>query len=122
MIIDRHQLGIQAEERAARQMQDAGYQILARNFHCRLGELDIVARCGPLLIVAEVRLRSSGRFGGAAASVTAAKRARIVRATRYFLAYRPHLAALMVRFDTLLLDAVDGPIDWIEGAFENSAT
>jgi putative endonuclease len=82
-----------------------------------MGELDIVARHGGLLIIAEVRLRSSAKFGGAAASITAAKRARIVRATRFLLARQPNLAALTVRFDTLLLSSSSGPIEWIEGAF-----
>jgi len=82
-----------------------------------MGELDIVARRGGLLIIAEVRLRSSSEFGGAAASITAAKRARIVRAARLLLARQPALAALTVRFDTLLLSSSSGPIEWIEGAF-----
>ena len=91
--------------------------ILARNFRCRAGELDIVARCDRLLIVAEVRLRTSQDFGGAAASITEPKRRRIVRATSYLLMRRPDLAQLTVRFDALLLDTVDGPIDWIQSAF-----
>lgn len=82
-----------------------------------MGELDIVARRGQLLIIAEVRLRSTAKFGGAAASITAAKRARIVRAARYLLARQPSLTALVVRFDTLLLASSAGPIEWIEGAF-----
>ena len=114
---ERQRLGSAAEERAARLLQLAGYEILARNFRCRMGELDIVARRGTLLVIAEVRLRSSSRFGGAGASITAAKRARIVRAARFLLARRPHLAALAVRFDTLLLASCAGPIEWIEGAF-----
>ena len=75
------------------------------------------ARRGTLLIIAEVRLRSGGGFGGAGASITAAKRARIVRAARFLLATQPRLAALAVRFDTLLLESCAGPIEWIEGAF-----
>jgi Holliday junction resolvase-like predicted endonuclease len=39
------------------------------------------------------------------------------RAARFLLAGRPHLAALAVRFDTLLLSSSSGPIEWIEGAF-----
>jgi len=115
--LERQRLGSAAEERAARLLQLAGYDILVRNFRCRMGELDIVARRGTLLVIAEVRLRSSSRFGGAGASITAAKRARIVRAARFLLARQPRLAALVVRFDTLLLASWDGPIEWIEGAF-----
>jgi putative endonuclease len=110
-------LGVLAEERAAQLMQQQGFTIVARNFRCRSGELDIVARRGQLLVVAEVRLRSSDRYGGAAASVTSAKQARVRRATHYYLRYRPFLAALAVRFDTLLLDSADGPVEWIENAF-----
>jgi putative endonuclease len=113
----RRQLGADAEERAAQLLRSAGYAIVARNYRCRLGELDIVARRGALLVIAEVRLRSNRAFGGPAASVGAAKRARIVRATRYLLLRQPQLARLEVRFDTLLLTAIDGPIEWIEAAF-----
>jgi putative endonuclease len=115
--LERRRLGSAAEERAARLLRLAGYDILARNFRCRMGELDIVARRGTLLVIAEVRLRRSERFGGPGASITAAKRARIVRAARFLLATRPRLAALAVRFDTLLLHSCAGPIEWIEGAF-----
>ena len=83
-----------------------------------MGELDIVARRAHLLVIAEVRLRSGRQFGGAAASIDAAKRARIVRAARHLLRCRPSLARLVVRFDALLLAAADGPIEWIEAAFD----
>jgi putative endonuclease len=115
---DRSQLGSGAEIRAASLLEQAGFTVLARNYRCRAGELDIVARRARLLVIAEVRLRSGVAFGGAAASITAAKRARIVRAARYLLRCQPALAALEVRFDALLLSAPDGPIEWIEAAFE----
>jgi putative endonuclease len=114
---ERQRLGAAAEERAAQLLRRAGYAIVARNFRCRMGELDIIARRGGLLIIAEVRLRSSAGFGGPAASISAAKRARIVRAARYLLLRQPRLADLAVRFDTLLLSSSSGPIEWIEGAF-----
>jgi putative endonuclease len=116
--VDRQQLGREAEARAAQLLQQSGFTIVARNFRCRMGELDIVARRSQLLVIAEVRLRSRAQFGGAAHSITAAKRARIVRATRFLLYVRPGLAELSLRFDALLLGAPDGPIQWIEAAFE----
>jgi putative endonuclease len=115
--IERQRLGSAAEERAAQLLRQAGYAIVARNFRCRMGELDIIARRGGLLVIAEVRLRSSARFGGPAASISAAKRARMVRAARYLLMRQPRLATLAVRFDTLLLTSSSGPIEWIEDAF-----
>lgn len=115
---DTARLGTVAEVRAAVLLERAGFTVLERNYRCRAGELDIVARRARLLVIAEVRLRSSAAFGGAAASITAAKRARIVRATRYLLRCRPALAALDVRFDALLLSTADGRIEWIEAAFD----
>jgi putative endonuclease len=113
----RQRLGTQTEELAARTLQQAGFAILERNYRCRSGEIDLVARRGNLLVIAEVRLRSGTTFGGAAASITAAKRRRIVRATRYLLLCRPRLNALTVRFDALLAACAAGPIEWIEAAF-----
>jgi putative endonuclease len=114
---DRRALGELAEERAAQHLQQHGFAILARNFRCRTGELDIVARRDGLLVIAEVRMRSNSAYGGAAASITQSKQARIRRATRYLLACRPFLTTLTVRFDTLLLERPDGPMEWIQNAF-----
>jgi putative endonuclease len=118
--VDRQRLGSDAEERAAQLLLQAGYRIMARNFRCRMGELDIIARRGRQLVIAEVRLRSNAAYGGAAASISAAKRARVVRAARYLLLLRPELANLVVRFDTLLLSSSAGPIEWIQDAFRTS--
>jgi putative endonuclease len=107
-----------AEGRAARMLADAGFELVVRNYRCRMGELDLVARRGPLLVIAEVRQRTRADFGGAAASITARKRRRIVRAAGHLLQARPALARLAVRFDALLVDGADGPLEWIEAAFE----
>ena len=115
---DRRSIGQRAEERAARHLSAAGLVLLHRNYLCRLGELDIVARDGATLVVAEVRLRASAQFGGAAASITRAKQRRIVLATRHLLARYPSLQRLSVRFDALLVPADAGPVEWLRGAFD----
>ncbi len=117
-LIDRRQIGQHAEERAARHLRAAGLELLHRNYLCRLGELDIVAREGATLVVAEVRLRASAQFGGAAASITRAKQRRIVLATRQLLARYPSLQRLPIRFDALLVPADGGPVVWLRGAFD----
>ncbi|HEX5091092.1 MAG TPA: YraN family protein [Burkholderiales bacterium] len=107
--------GARAEDLCAALMQGAGLRILARNWRCRAGEIDLVAADGDTLVFAEVRLRHSAAFGGAAESVTAGKRARIVAAARHYLAGRP---AVPCRFDVLLLDAVaPARVHWIRDAF-----
>jgi putative endonuclease len=63
----------------------------------------------------EVRRRASNAFGGAAASITATKRARIVRAARNYLSRLN--TAPRCRFDALLIEGVPERIDWIRDAF-----
>ena len=116
--IDRAGIGRGAEERAAHPLCAAGLVVLYRNYRCRMGELDIVARHGPTLVVAEVRLRASARYGGAAASITRAKRRRIVLATRHLLARYPALQKLPIRFDAVLVTPGNGEIEWLRAAFD----
>ncbi len=107
--------GRRAEELCAGLLQKAGLRILARNWRCRLGEIDLVAEEAGTLVVAEVRLRRNQRFGGAAESISAAKRARLVAAARLYLAGRP---AAPCRFDVLLLDSLaPAHVQWIRDAF-----
>ncbi|ACY15024.1 YraN family protein [Haliangium ochraceum] len=92
--------GQRGEDRAAEILLGAGYSIVERNYRCRLGEIDIVAREGDCLVFVEVRARSSARWGGALATVDAAKQRRIARvAAHYLAARRPRYEAC--RFDVL---------------------
>jgi len=107
--------GARAEDLCAELLRRAGLRIVARNWRCRHGELDLVAEENGTLVFAEVRLRRDPRFGGAAESVGARKRARLVAAARQFLASRPPVPC---RFDVLLLDALElRRIEWIRDAF-----
>jgi putative endonuclease len=107
--------GKRAEELCADLLRRAGLRILARNWRCRLGEIDLVAEDAGTLVFAEVRLRRDPRYGGAAESVTAAKRARLLAAARLYLAGR---GASQCRFDVLLLDGLaPARVQWIRNAF-----
>lgn len=114
---ERQRVGAAAESLAALHLEAAGLSLLTRNYRCRMGELDLVARDGEVLVIAEVRLRRSAQFGGAAASITWQKRRRIVRATRHLLAREPALQRLRVRFDALVVEG-EGAIQWFKGAFD----
>ncbi len=116
--VDRQQLGRDAEQRAADFLKSVGLQIVTRNYRCRMGELDIVAQSGTTLVIAEVRCRSRSDYGGAAASVTARKQQRIVRASRHLLAHQPALARLPVRFDVLVVPPDGGTVEWLRAAFD----
>ncbi len=80
----RRAFGQQAEERAARYLVEQGCTVIARNWRCAGGELDIVARDGAWLVFVEVRGRRGDALGSPEESVTPAKQARLARlATAY---------------------------------------
>lgn len=104
-----------AEALAADHLQLRGLRLIERNYRCRLGEIDLILADGPTLVFAEVRLRRNPDYGGAAASITAAKRQRILGAARHYLSGRPERPC---RFDVVLLDGLDPDrIEWIKDAF-----
>jgi putative endonuclease len=116
----RHAAGRKAEDIAADFLTAQGLELLLRNYRRRRGELDVVARERDVLVIAEVRTRSSDEYGGAAASVGARKRGRIVRASLQLLQQRKDLARLPVRFDVLVVSELDGDapkVEWIKHAF-----
>lgn len=116
----RRRLGNQAEDAAASFLQAQGALILLRNYRCRCGELDIVARVGDgELAIVEVRTRSSEAYGGAAASVDARKRQRLIRAASRLLQQRKDLARLRARFDVIVVSdpCGDAQVEWIKHAF-----
>ena len=109
--------GSRAEDRAAQLFERSGLTIIARNLRCRCGELDVIARDQDVLVIAEVRQRCNNRFGGAAASISWAKRRRILCATQFFMRKHPEWNRLRIRFDAVVLDSVDGELQWIRHAF-----
>ena len=117
----RQKIGLRAENAAAAFLHSHGAHILLRNYRCRCGELDIVAQIGESeLAIVEVRTRSSSAYGGAAASIDAGKRQRLIRAATRLLQQRRDLARLRVRFDVIVVSDPFGdvpPIDWIKHAF-----
>ncbi len=119
--MDRAVLGVSAEDIAAEFLTEQGLTVLVRNYRRRSGELDIVARDGDVLVVAEVRTRSTDEFGGAAASIDGWKQHKIVRATMQLLQERKEFARLRVRFDAIVVRGADGErptVEWLRHAFE----
>lgn len=113
------EIGRAAEAAATRHLERMGYQVLQNNFRARGGELDVVAMDGAALAIVEVRYRASDQFGGGAASITVAKRQRIIRAARALLATQPLLARLPARFDVVEVSGSADALDChlIRGAF-----
>ena len=116
-------LGAFGEERAARFLRRRGYRIVERNFRCRQGEIDVIARKRDILAFVEVKLRKDERFAEAREFVTRAKQERILTAAQLYLARSPELQELQPRFDVIEVYAPrgeDGPVtvEHIENAFD----
>jgi putative endonuclease len=104
--------GAAAEALAAEFLQARGLKIVARNYRCRGGEIDLIASDGDTLIFVEVRLRSEAAFGGAGESITAAKKKRLTFAAAHYLSRLNKEPPC--RFDAVLLSSLDpGRIEWL---------
>ena len=114
-------LGARAEQIALDYLTGHGLTILERNYRRRLGEIDLVALDNGVLVIAEVRTRSSQAYGGAAASVGPLKQRRIIRAAAQLLQQRRDYAALPVRFDVVIVSGAGSAapeVNWLRHAFE----
>ena len=104
----RQDVGAGGEEAAVRHLQEKGYIIECRNYRCFLGELDIVARDGSLLVFVEVRSRSVSGFGAPAESITKAKQRRLRKLALHYLVTR-YKKERTCRFDLITVEtSADG--------------
>ena len=108
------QRGAEAEAQAAKYLEGQGLKLLERNYRCRQGEIDLVMRDGRTLVFVEVRSRARSDFGGARASITGAKQAKLIQAAQHYLVSRAVDAPC--RFDAVLIEG--GRIEWLRNAFE----
>jgi putative endonuclease len=99
--------GSWAETIAVWRLRCAGYRILARNWRCTLGEIDIVARKGRILAIVEVKSRSD--LTGALAALGPRQQARLVRAAQAFQAQHRDCLGLQLRFDAVAVGNRDAP-------------
>ncbi len=99
----------------ARHYEQAGYQVVARNWRVAGGEIDLVCRKGPTVVICEVKTRRSDRYGTAAEAVTAPKRRRLRRLAARWLADTVPTGVDEVRFDVATVDA--GTVEILEAAF-----
>ena len=112
----RAEAGARAVRNSAASASARGVTIVARNFHTRFGEIDLIGRDGATLIFVEVRLRRRDDYGGAGGSITYAKQARLKAAARGYLSRLRREPPC--RFDALLLDTLDpARIEWVRDAF-----
>ena len=105
--------GIDAEALAAEYLIARGLTVIARNYRCRFGEIDLIATDDDTLVFVEVRLRRNSRFGGALASIDYRKQRKLLLTARQYLS-RVRLEP-RCRFDAVLLDSLDARrIEWLQ--------
>ena len=114
--MDPNQIGKDAEIHAERWLVRAGLRLVARNYRCRGGEIDLIMRDGHQLVFVEVRLRRDRRFGGALASIDYRKQRRLTLAATHFLQRHPWEGPC--RFDVVGLSEPNGEPQWVKHAFE----
>jgi len=115
----RREAGDAAERAALDYLQQHELKLVARNYSCRGGEIDLVMLERQTLVLVEVRLRADPRFGGAAASVTPRKQQRLTIAARHLLMTRRELAKYPARFDVIAIESLGATpkLEWIRDAF-----
>ena len=113
----------QAGESAAEEyLRRKGYRILGRNLRSSLGELDLVAEDGQVLVFVEVKARRTDAFGGAIHAVHHRKQEKLIQLAAQYLA-RHHIKNRLCRFDVVLLQGLNAAapqIEHIQNAFEIS--
>jgi len=109
-------LGAEAEQLAAKYLQQQGLIMLTSNYRCKFGEIDLVMRDAKTLVFIEVRLRSNVSFGGGAASITKSKQQKLARTAEHYLQQYGNSAC---RFDAVVMNKADtNNIEWIRNAFD----
>lgn len=115
-------LGRQTEALALKHLQNQGLQLIARNWSCRGGELDLVMLDSDTVVFIEVRYRSSERYGGAIESIDLRKRSRITLAAQRYLQSETRWQAYPCRFDVVTLKPgnLTPSVQWLKNAFDAS--
>ncbi len=108
------------ERYAEEYLSDMGLQSITRNFHCRLGELDLIMKEESTFVFVEVKYRKNSQFGGAISAITPSKQKKLIK-TAYFYLQQQGLSEYNTscRFDVVTLegDSNHPQINWIKNAF-----
>lgn len=113
--MNKRQLGSEYESIASKYLEELGYTILERNYHCKYGEIDIIAVHGNYICFIEVKYRKNTKFGYPVESITPHKRVTISNVAKIYLSSKGYKPETMIRFDTVLI--LDSKLSLIKNAF-----
>jgi putative endonuclease len=105
--VNRRKIGADYESRAAAYLQAQGYEIVARNFRCRTGEIDIIAREEEYLCFVEVKYRAGAGSGSPLEAVNAHKRRKILGVAKYYLMLHDLPIDTACRMDVVAIEGAE---------------
>ncbi|MBJ7503378.1 MAG: YraN family protein [Polynucleobacter sp.] len=111
-----HLIGKKAEAAAKDYLLRAGLSVVALNYRCRMGEIDLIMRDQDTFVFVEVRARTSGNWGGALASINPSKQKKLSKTAEYFL--QTHFRTSTYppcRFDVIAIKGEQ--LEWLKAAF-----
>lgn len=114
MTYNKRTIGNEYEDRAVRYLENSGYVIVERNFYCKQGEVDIIAKDKEYLVFVEVKYRRDTKKGYPTEAVNYRKKQRIIKAVKYYL-YKNRYDNQSVRFDVISITGNE--IELIKDAF-----
>jgi putative endonuclease len=106
-----------AEEKALAYLIQQGFKLVMQNYRCRLGEIDLIMCDRDYLVFIEVRARVSTNFGGGVASITYAKRQKIIKSALHYMMMHKKQSKMAMRFDVVSIDGKSAAITWLKDAF-----
>ena len=105
----RSRLGRSAEILAAAELGKRGYEIITSNYHCRMGEIDLIAKDGDCLVFVEVRCKRTAEYGTPAESITPSKVRKLYATAQQYLLDQ-ELGDVACRFDVVAVGAENGSL------------
>lgn len=117
--ISRQQTGKLAEDMALQHLEKQGLTMIARNYYCRHGEIDLIMQEKDDIVFVEVRKRSRLDYGTAFESVNKRKINKLIKTATHFLQTKKWLHKINSRFDIVAIHLVAGSqqLEWIKNAF-----
>lgn len=113
------EIGMQSEEAACRYLMAQGLVLLARNFRCTFGEIDLIMQDKDDIVFIEVKFRQRKDFGTASDSVLVSKQRKLIKTGTYYLQRHDCLYRTTARFDVVAIhpSETSPAIEWIKNAF-----
>ena len=113
---NKRQTGSLYEKKAAEYLEKQGLFILEKNYRCRSGEIDLIAKEDSVYVFVEVKFRRDNRAGDSLSAVHTEKQKKIIKTAEYYLMMHCHCMEVPCRFDVVGIDGKN--IQWVKNAFE----